>query len=173
MGCCGALHYGGGGSLVNQFSALKQGQAPVAAENNQAAVMAASQQAQLQQREAALQKARQDSYSHIMGHEMAHAAAAGQFGGGINIEYDANGIAVAGHVPVSIPGIDSANPSASIAAYQTIKFAALAPSDPSGADLGVAARADALMGQAQALLSQQQNNPQIQQQAGSRLNQIG
>lgn len=101
-----------------------------------------------------LQKIKAESYAHILGHEQAHQSAAGGFGGGINIQYDANGVAIAGHVPISIPGMDSLNPENSLKAYNTIRGAALAPSDPSGQDMAVAAHAQSLMGQAQVLMGQ-------------------
>jgi hypothetical protein len=101
-----------------------------------------------------LQKVKAESYAHILGHEQAHQSAAGGFGGGIHIEYDANGVAVAGHVPISIPGLDPQNPETSVRAYNTIRGAALAPSDPSGQDMSVAAHAQSLIGQAQVLMAQ-------------------
>ena len=97
---------------------------------------------------------RTESYNEIYTHELAHHSAAGKFSGGINIVYDGNGIAVSGFVPLFIPGINQANPSQSIADFHQIKTAALAPAKPSGADTGVAASADALMFQAQAILNQ-------------------
>ncbi|MBY0449137.1 MAG: hypothetical protein K2X01_00745 [Cyanobacteria bacterium] len=103
---------------------------------------------------AKLETLKAERYSAIMSHEQAHASAAGGFGGGIHIDYDSNGIAIGGHVPISIPGLDRANPETSLAAYHTIRSAALAPSDPSGQDMSVAARADSLIGRAQEAISQ-------------------
>lgn len=97
-------------------------------------------------------KARQ--YSEIMAHEQAHASAAGSLGGRIHIQFDGNGVAVAGHVPISIPGMDRQNPEVSYKNYNTVRSAALAPGDPSGQDMSVASKAQALMGQAQVLMSQ-------------------
>lgn len=97
-------------------------------------------------------KARQ--YSAIMSHEQAHASAAGSLGGGIHIEYDGNGVAVAGHVPISIPGLDRQNPELSYKNYSTVYSSALAPGDPSGQDVSVASTAQALMGRAQVLMGQ-------------------
>lgn len=96
-------------------------------------------------------KARQ--YSEIMAHEQAHASAAGSLGGGIHIQYDGNGVAVAGHVPISIPGLDRENPEVSYKNYSVVRSAALAPGDPSGQDMAVASTAQSLMGQAQVLMS--------------------
>ncbi|MDX2085444.1 MAG: putative metalloprotease CJM1_0395 family protein [Candidatus Melainabacteria bacterium] len=127
--------------------------------------------AQAASREEALANVRQQSYQHIMGHEMAHASSAGRFGGGIHIDYDGDGVAVAGHVPIQIPGINRANPSESLSAYHTIMAAAVAPSDPSGADLAVFAHAQSLYGQAQLLLqqqTQQQSSVHLTHPAGTR-----
>jgi hypothetical protein len=104
----------------------------------------------------ALQRMKSENYAHILGHEQAHASAAGSLGGGITIEYDGNGVAVAGHVPISIPGLNAQNPEGNLKDYATVRSAALAPGDPSGADMGIAARASALMGQAQVLMSNKQ-----------------
>src|SRR5689334_3589556 len=89
-------------------------------------------------REAALSRLRSESYAHILGHEQAHQSAAGVYGGGIVIDYDRNGIAVSGHVPIHMPKLDPHNPEAAYSGYAAIRSAALAPSDPSGTDLAVA-----------------------------------
>jgi len=104
--------------------------------------------------DAVLAKVKAESFAHIMGHEQAHKSAAGGFGGGIHIEYDGNGVAVAGHVPISIPKLDSQDPEGALKAYSTIRGAALAPSDPSGQDMSVASMAQSLMGQAKVLMDQ-------------------
>lgn len=106
--------------------------------------------------DAALQRLKSERYAHIMAHEQAHQSAAGAFGGGIVINYDGNGVACSGHVPISIPALDPQNPEASMKAYNTIKNAALAPGDPSGQDMAVAAMAQARIGQAQVLMQQKQ-----------------
>ena len=99
---------------------------------------------------AELERIKSESYSKILAHEQAHSSAAGSFGGGIHIEYDGNGIAVGGHVPIAIPGLDPANPEQSLANYMQIRGAALAPgADASGQDHSVASMASSLMGQAQ------------------------
>ena len=106
---------------------------------------------------AKLESLKAERYSAIMSHEQAHASAAGGFGGGIHIDYDSNGIAVGGHVPISIPGLDRNSPETSLAAYHTIRSAALAPSDPSGQDMSVAAHADSLIGRAQEAIRQKED----------------
>lgn len=100
------------------------------------------------------EKFKAKQYADILGHEQAHQSAAGSLGGGINIQYDGNGVAVAGHVPISIPGMDNQDPQVSYNNYSTVRNAALAPGDPSGQDRSVASTALGLMGQAQVLMSQ-------------------
>jgi hypothetical protein len=104
----------------------------------------------------ALKDIKSKSLSHIMGHEQAHQSAAGGFGGGISIHYDSNGVAQAGEVPIAMPGLDSKNPENGVKDYGTIRSAALAPEDPSGQDMNVAAQAQSMIGQAQVLMNQKQ-----------------
>lgn len=92
--------------------------------------------------------------SEIRGHEQAHQSAAGSLGGGIHMQYDQNGVAFAGHVPITLPGLNKNNPEVSMKVYQTVRFAALAPEKPSGQDVSVASKAQSLMGQAQVLINQ-------------------
>jgi hypothetical protein len=106
--------------------------------------------------DAFLNRVRSEREAEIGGHEQAHKSAAGRFGGSIVIERDANGVAFAGHVPISIPALNPASPEESLAAYQTIRFAALKPGKPSGQDMAVAAQAQALMGMAQVLMNRKQ-----------------
>jgi hypothetical protein len=100
-----------------------------------------------------LKQIRQDTYKDIMAHEMAHQSAAGAYGGGIVIDYDGNGVAIGGHVPISFPGLDAQAPETSLQAYKTIYNAALAPDDPSGQDKSLAGKATGLMGQAQDMVA--------------------
>jgi SprA-related family len=104
-------------------------------------------------REQALEGLRKESYAHILGHEQAHAQAAGSLGGSIVIEFNGDGIAVAGHVPVHF-GFDPSNPESSLKNAQTVKAAAMAPGDPSAGDFAVAAKAEAYMGMAQMLIQE-------------------
>lgn len=120
-----------------------------------------------------LEKLKSSRLAEIMSHEQAHASAAGGFGGAIHIEYDGNGIPVGGHVPITMPGLDRMNPEDSLRAFQTILNAALAPSDPSGQDMAVAASAQSRIGQAQLLINQKQQqgeNPPGRQTPGSQQN---
>ncbi|MBY0403469.1 MAG: hypothetical protein K2X66_06190 [Cyanobacteria bacterium] len=95
-----------------------------------------------------LEQIKTEMFDKIMAHEQAHSSAAGAFGGAIHIDYDSNGIAVGGHVPIMIPGLSKMNPEESLKAYETIYGAATAPGDPSGQDMSVAAQAQDLMGRA-------------------------
>ncbi|HEX2953887.1 MAG TPA: putative metalloprotease CJM1_0395 family protein, partial [Bacillota bacterium] len=77
-------------------------------------------------------------------HEAAHAAAAGSYAiGGPSYEFqqgpDGKNYAVGGHVKLDMK--PESTPEATIAKMQTIRRAALAPADPSGADRSVAASA--------------------------------
>lgn len=103
-----------------------------------------------------LEEIKAESFNKIMAHEQAHASAAGSFGGPIHIEYDANGIAVGGHVPIMIPGLNRLNPEESLQAFEQILAAALAPSDPSSQDMAVATKAQDLMGRAKLMMDQKQ-----------------
>ena len=73
-----------------------------------------------------LAKIKAEREADIMGHERAHQSAAGSFGGGIHIDRDSNGVAIGGHVPISIPPMDPQRPETSLKNYGTIKGAALA-----------------------------------------------
>lgn len=103
-----------------------------------------------------LEALKSEMFSKIMAHEQAHASAAGSYGGPIHIDYDSNGIAVGGHVPIMIPGLSKLNPEESLKAFEQILAAALAPGDPSGQDMAVASRAQDLMGRAQVMMDAKQ-----------------
>lgn len=137
-GSCAGCGGGGGGSGDAIRQAAQQGQDP----------------------NAAFEAFKQQQYDEIFQHESAHQSAAGAFGGGINIEYGANGIPVGGHVDVQMPSLDSENPEGSVQHAETVKRAALAPSDPSGQDMSVASQAQAILGQAQVLVQQKQQREQ-------------
>lgn len=83
-------------------------------------------------------------------HEAAHQAAGGGVVGGASFTYtkgpDGRSYATGGEVPVSAPAARS--PETAIQQAQQVKAAALAPADPSGQDLSVAASADASLAQA-------------------------
>lgn len=88
-------------------------------------------------------------------HEAAHQAAGGGLVGGASFTYtkgpDGRSYATGGEVPISAPAARS--PDAAIQQARQIKAAALAPADPSGQDLAVAAAAEASQAQAQRQLN--------------------
>ena len=78
-------------------------------------------------------------------HEQAHATAGGQHAGAPEYEIergpDGRSYAVAGHVSISTSPV-AGDPEATVAKMETVKRAALAPAEPSGADRSVAADAE-------------------------------
>jgi len=80
---------------------------------------------------------------HVRQHEAAHQAAGGALTGGASYTYqtgpDGRSYAIGGEVPISIRS--GRTPDETIANARQARRAALAPSDPSAADLGVAAEA--------------------------------
>ncbi|WP_109121995.1 putative metalloprotease CJM1_0395 family protein [Azospirillum sp. TSO22-1] len=101
-------------------------------------------------------------------HEAAHQAAGGALAGGATFTYtkgpDGRSYATGGEVPVRAPAARS--PEAAIQQAQQIKAAALAPAEPSGQDLAVAASADAAVVQAQRELNAS-DDPSATAQAGT------
>ena len=99
----------------------------------------------------------------VRAHEAAHAAAAGQHArGGPSYTYqrgpDGVQYAVGGEVPIDVSPVPN-DPQATIQKALTIRRAALAPADPSGADRQIAARASAMAAQArQELVRQSQES---------------
>lgn len=103
---------------------------------NQSADLTQSEEqliAQLEKRDAAVRQ-----------HELAHKTAGGTYAGSASYSYqtgpDGKRYAIGGEVSIdasSVPG----NPEATIRKLETVRQAALAPSDPSAQDLSVAARA--------------------------------
>jgi hypothetical protein len=81
----------------------------------------------------------------VRAHEMAHVAAGGQYiRGGVSYQFqkgpDGVMYAVGGEVSIDTSPVSN-DPQATITKMETVKRAALAPSDPSGADRAVAAAA--------------------------------
>lgn len=97
-------------------------------------------------------------------HELAHQVAGGPYTGSPTYEYelgpDGQRYAVAGRVSVDY-GTVTGDPQATIEKMNTVISAALAPADPSPADLQIAARARQNLLVAQLELRQQQN-PELQ-----------
>jgi hypothetical protein len=95
--------------------------------------------------------------THVRAHEAAHMAAGGSLTGGATYSYqtgpDGRSYAVGGEVPVRLAS--GRTPEETVANARQARRAALAPSDPSPADLAVAAAATQLEQDAQARKAQQ------------------
>lgn len=100
-----------------------------------------------QQRQALINK----NYNEIYAHEMAHKSAGGSLAGSIVIERNSDGIPVGGHVDIKMPSLDPNNPQKTINDANTVIKSAMAPSDPSDQDYRVAAQAQSIKMQAQAI----------------------
>jgi hypothetical protein len=90
----------------------------------------------------------------VRAHEAAHQAAGGGFTGAATFTYvtgpDGKRYAAGGEVPIQIPAADT--PEEDIANLERVRAAALAPANPSGQDLSVAASASSGIAQATAEL---------------------
>jgi hypothetical protein len=90
--------------------------------------------------------------AEVRNHEAAHAAVAGAYGSAPAFEYqrgpDGGSYAIGGHVQIDVSEIPG-DPEATVAKMRIVKAAALAPADPSAADLSVAASATQKMLDAQ------------------------
>jgi hypothetical protein len=95
----------------------------------------------------------------VRAHEQAHAATGGSMAGAPSYHYttgpDGNQYAIGGEVPISVPGVSSKNPEASIQQLRQVIAAATAPADPSSQDRAVAAQAQAAIATAQAEAAKQ------------------
>ncbi|WP_052941325.1 putative metalloprotease CJM1_0395 family protein [Chromobacterium subtsugae] len=95
-------------------------------------------------------------------HEAAHQAAGGALAGAASFTYqqgpDGKQYAIGGEVPIRLS--QGNTPQETIQNAQTVRAAALAPSDPSGQDRAVAAEASQMEQQARTQLLQQQNGNQ-------------
>jgi hypothetical protein len=89
-------------------------------------------------------------------HEQAHARVGGQYAGSPSYEYqrgpDGNNYAVGGQVMIDVAEIPG-DPAGTIDKMQTVRAAALAPAEPSGADRAIAADATQKIAAAQAELA--------------------
>lgn len=88
----------------------------------------------------------------VRAHEQAHLAAAGGYArGGAQFEYeigpDGKRYAVGGEVPIDVSKVPD-DPEATLRKAQTVRRAALAPENPSGADRAIAARAASMAAEA-------------------------
>ena len=102
------------------------------------------------------QKAQKDAlikknYDEIYAHELAHKSAGGALAGSIVIERNSDGIPFAGHVDIKMPSLNPNNPQKTINDTNTVIRSAMAPSDPSDQDYRVAAQAQSIKMQAQAI----------------------
>lgn len=109
------------------------------------------------------QKAQKDAlikknYDEIYAHELAHKSAGGALAGSIVIERNTDGIPFAGHVDIKMPSLNPNNPQKTINDANTVIRSAMAPFDPSDQDYRVAAQAQSIKMQAQAVKSQNVGN---------------
>lgn len=111
-------------------------------------------EAQQEEKQALINK----NYNEIYTHELAHKTAGGRLAGAIVIERNADGIPFAGHVDIKMPSLNPANPKQTINDADTVIRSAMAPSDPSDQDYRVAAQAQMIKSQAQALQNKQRLN---------------
>lgn len=115
--------------------------------------------AQLNEAELALVRELKQRDLKVRQHEMAHLVASGGLAqGGPSFSYqrgpDGQNYAIGGHVSIDIsPG---KTPKETLQKAQTVIAAALAPADPSGQDLAVAAKASQMAVKARTELTQQQ-----------------
>ncbi len=109
------------------------------------------------------QKAQKDAlikknYSEIYAHELAHKSAGGALAGSIVVERNADGIPFAGHVDIKMPSLNPNDPQKTINDANTVIRSAMAPSDPSDQDYRVAAQAQSIKMQAQAIKAKNVGN---------------
>ena len=107
----------------------------------------------------------------VRAHEQAHKSAAGPYAkGGPTFEYqtgpDGRRYAVGGEVSIDTSKV-SGNPQATLIKAQTVRRAALAPSEPSAQDRSVAAQASQLENEARAELREQKAEEQKETAASS------
>lgn len=111
---------------------------------------------QLSQAEEALLRQLRSADRNVRAHEAAHAAVGGQYAGAPSFDYrqgpDGQRYAVAGEVPIDIAPV-SGDPQATIRKMSQVAQAALAPVDPSAQDRRVAARAQAAIAAARAVMA--------------------
>jgi len=103
-------------------------------------------------------------------HEEAHARVGGQYAGSPSYEFqrgpDGNNYAIGGQVMIDVAEIPD-NPRATIDKMQTVRAAALAPAEPSGADRAIAADATQKLASAQAELAKESINGEEQEKKAS------
>jgi len=106
--------------------------------------------------------------TEVRAHEQAHARVGGSYASAPSYEFergpDGRSYAVGGHVSISTSPVQG-DPQATIDKMDTVRRAALAPAEPSGQDLRVAAQADQTAQAARTELRQQQADALAEQQA--------
>lgn len=121
---------------------------------------AAKEEQQLAQQELQIKELKARD-TEVRVHEQAHAAVGGQHAGSPSYEYqrgpDGTNYAVGGEVQIDVGAI-SGDPQATIEKMQTVRAAALAPAQPSGADRAIAADATQKIATAQAELASPKSN---------------
>ncbi|MCF6438387.1 catalase [Pseudoalteromonas luteoviolacea] len=115
------------------------------------------EQAQQEQDEQQLKELK-DRDREVRLHEQAHARVGGQYAGSPSYDYqrgpDGNNYAVGGQVMIDVAPVEG-DPQQTIEKMQTVRAAALAPAEPSGADRAIAADATSKIATAQAELAKQ------------------
>ena len=114
------------------------------------------------------QRFKEEQYNDIYEHEKAHKDAAGDLGGSIVIENNAQGIPVKGHVDIKMPVLDKTNPDKTIKRADTVIKSAMAPDDPSSQDYKVANEAKSIKSQAENAKNENKNS--LNSQTGKNLN---
>ena len=98
-----------------------------------------------------------DIEREVIAHEAAHQAAAGELGGGVSYTYtqgpDGQSYITGGEVPIRLK--QGSTPEETLRNMQQVQRAASAPSEPSGQDRQVAARAAAIAAKARAQIAQE------------------
>ena len=106
----------------------------------------------------------------VRAHEQAHLSAAGQYargGASFTLQKGPDGVSYAIGGEVGIDVAKEATPAATITKMQTVKRAALAPANPSGADKRIAAQAGAKEAQARQELFQVQQEALLRSEEGA------
>ncbi|MCO7191140.1 MULTISPECIES: putative metalloprotease CJM1_0395 family protein [unclassified Pseudoalteromonas] len=128
------------------------------------------EQAELEAEQAQIQELKERD-REVRLHEEAHARVGGQYAGSPSYEYqrgpDGNNYAVGGEVMIDVA--PTGDPRETIDKMQTVRAAALAPAEPSGADRAIAADATAKIAQAQADLAKQSISGEETDENGNRV----
>ena len=99
--------------------------------------------------------------TEVRAHEAAHAAVAGALGGAPSFVYqrgpDGKQYAIGGSVPINTS--EGSTPEETLARAEQVRAAALAPSNPSGADRAIAAAASSMAARARMEMAMNNRNP--------------